>query len=142
MTVSGECSGDDSIGSRAEAEGFVAMVCFKHGPPQLHGVELEWTVHHADDPRAPRRRSTAQGPGRACARHSGPRQPAGAARPGCSGHGGAGWPGGTLRPALASIPRLIDDTAADAAELISLLLDADLVPGDHGLDAYRAPAGS
>ncbi|MDX6237495.1 MAG: glutamate--cysteine ligase, partial [Kribbellaceae bacterium] len=41
------------IGSRVEAEGFVAMVCFKHGPPRLHGVELEWTVHYADDPRRP-----------------------------------------------------------------------------------------
>ena len=32
-------------------------------------------------------------------------------------------------PPSASIPRLIDDTAADAAELIALLLDADLVAG-------------
>ena len=37
----------------AEAEGFVAMVCFKHGPPQLYGVELDWTVHHAEDPHRP-----------------------------------------------------------------------------------------
>src|SRR5450631_3261571 len=35
---------------REEAEGYVAMVCFKHGPPQLLGVELEWTVHHGGDP--------------------------------------------------------------------------------------------
>ena len=25
---------------REQAEGYVAMVCFKHGPPRLHGVEL------------------------------------------------------------------------------------------------------
>ena len=36
---------------RAEAEGYVASVCFKHGPPGLLGVELEWTVHHGSDPR-------------------------------------------------------------------------------------------
>jgi glutamate--cysteine ligase len=35
---------------RAEAEAYVASVCFKHGPPKLFGVELEWTVHHAEDP--------------------------------------------------------------------------------------------
>jgi glutamate--cysteine ligase len=38
---------------RAAAETYVASVCFKHGPPKLVGVELEWTVHDADDPRAP-----------------------------------------------------------------------------------------
>ena len=41
------------IGSREEAEGFVALVCFKHGPPLRTGVELEWTVHHTEDPRRP-----------------------------------------------------------------------------------------
>ncbi|HEX4221324.1 MAG TPA: ergothioneine biosynthesis glutamate--cysteine ligase EgtA, partial [Pseudonocardiaceae bacterium] len=34
---------------RAAAETYVASVCFKHGPPRLLGVELEWTVHHAHD---------------------------------------------------------------------------------------------
>jgi glutamate--cysteine ligase len=53
VASSGGTSATTPIGSRAEAEGFVAMVCFKHGPPLLHGVELEWTVHHADDPRRP-----------------------------------------------------------------------------------------
>lgn len=32
---------------------YVAMVCFKHGPPRLLGVELEWTVHHATIPVVP-----------------------------------------------------------------------------------------
>jgi glutamate--cysteine ligase len=35
---------------RVEAEAYVASVCFKHGPPRLTGVELEWTVHHVNDP--------------------------------------------------------------------------------------------
>src|SRR5665647_3696776 len=42
-----------ALRDRDEAEGYVAIVCFKHGPPRLHGVELEWTVHHGSDPRRP-----------------------------------------------------------------------------------------
>lgn len=38
--------------SREEAEAYVASVCFKHGPPRLLGVELEWLLA---------RRSTAAG---------------------------------------------------------------------------------
>jgi len=38
---------------RAAAEAYVASVCFKHGPPRRLGVELEWVVQHADDPRRP-----------------------------------------------------------------------------------------
>jgi glutamate--cysteine ligase len=39
--------------SREEAEAYVASVCFKHGPPRLLGVELEWLL--ADDQaRSPR----------------------------------------------------------------------------------------
>ncbi|WP_051387730.1 ergothioneine biosynthesis glutamate--cysteine ligase EgtA [Saccharopolyspora rectivirgula] len=41
------------IRTRAEAEAYVASVCFKHGPPTLLGVELEWTVHPVHDPAAP-----------------------------------------------------------------------------------------
>lgn len=39
--------------SRTEAEAYVASVCFKHGPPRLLGVELEWLLHAPDDPGAP-----------------------------------------------------------------------------------------
>lgn len=39
--------------SRTEAEAYVASVCFKHGPPRLLGVELEWLVHAPADPTAP-----------------------------------------------------------------------------------------
>ena len=53
VTSSGGSPATTPIGSRAEAEGYVAMVCFKHGPPRLYGVELEWTVHHAEDPHRP-----------------------------------------------------------------------------------------
>ena len=36
-----------------DAEVYVASVCFKHGPPRLTGVELEWLVHHTAAPAAP-----------------------------------------------------------------------------------------
>lgn len=36
-----------------DAERYVASVCFKHGPPRLLGVELEWLVHHTAEPAAP-----------------------------------------------------------------------------------------
>jgi glutamate--cysteine ligase len=39
--------------SRADAEAYVASICFKHGPPRLVGVELEWLVHAASAPAAP-----------------------------------------------------------------------------------------
>ena len=102
-----------------EAEGYVAMVCFKHGPPAA-------ARRRARVDRAPRGRParpldaapTAQRPW-ACTR---PPPWSEAARncrsPGRSGHRGAGWPGGDLRPGAGpSIAALIDDTAADAAEL-------------------------
>jgi len=38
------------LADRAAGEAYVASVCFKHGPPRLTGVELEFTVHHAEDP--------------------------------------------------------------------------------------------
>jgi len=36
-----------------DAEVYVASVCFKHGPPRLTGVELEWLVHHTAAPTTP-----------------------------------------------------------------------------------------
>src|SRR3979411_2348492 len=41
------------LSDRAAGEAYVASVCFKHGPPKLVGVELEYTVHYTDDPRRP-----------------------------------------------------------------------------------------
>jgi len=128
------------IGSREEAEGFVAMVCFKHGPPRLHGVELEWTVHHADDPH---RSLDASDLRKALGAHAPPTlAPDGPHRPLSRGSLVTVEPGGQVEissPASASVPRLIEDTAADAAELTDLLAAAALVPGEHGLDAYRPP---
>jgi glutamate--cysteine ligase len=43
-------TGTDPIPHTDDAEAYVAMVCFKHGPPLRTGVELEWTVHDDRDP--------------------------------------------------------------------------------------------
>src|SRR3981189_1979958 len=42
-----------SLHDVAEAEGYIASICFKTGPPALVGAELEWTVHDMADPGAP-----------------------------------------------------------------------------------------
>src|SRR3954447_24305385 len=36
----------------ADAEAYVASVCFKIGPPRLVGVEREWLLHRASAPEA------------------------------------------------------------------------------------------
>ena len=140
MTASGDFPATTPIGSRADAEGYVAMVCFKHGPPRLHGVELEWTVHHADDPHRP---LDAAQLSKALGVHAPPTLVRGSPQlPLGRGSLVTVEPGGQVEisgPASASVPRLIEDTAADAAELVSLLATQGLEPGLHGLDAYRPP---
>ncbi len=130
VTEPGGNTSTTPIGSRAAAEGYVEMVCFKHGPPQLQGVELEWTVHHADDPHRPLDAALLS---KALGAHApatlvpgSPQLPLG------RGALVTVEPGGQVEisgPASASVTRLIDDTAADAAELTSLLATAGLVPG-------------
>src|SRR5215212_7849546 len=39
--------------TRDDAEAYVATVCFKHGPPRLAGVELEWMIRSRSAPMAP-----------------------------------------------------------------------------------------
>lgn len=43
----------DSFLREEDAEAYVRGVCFKTGPPERVGVELEWLVHDLDDPRSP-----------------------------------------------------------------------------------------
>ena len=49
----GRNGAEPELRSRAEAEAYVASVCFKHGPPRLVGVELEWILHHPEAPDTP-----------------------------------------------------------------------------------------
>lgn len=126
--------------SRAEAEAYVASVCFKHGPPRLVGAELEWTVHHADDPRRPLAAGLladalgAYAPRTLCS--TSPQRPL--------PRGGtvSVEPGGQVeissRP-RSRIPDLLTDLAADTATLTTRLAAAGLVLGTVGADPHRPP---
>ncbi|HEX2134036.1 MAG TPA: glutamate-cysteine ligase family protein [Actinophytocola sp.] len=125
---------------RVEAEAYVASVCFKHGPPRLTGVELEWIVHHADDPRRPldaRRLAAVLGPH---APHT--LNPESPAVPLPAGSPLSLEPGGQVEISALpqpSLRRLVDAVQADLAYLTGLLSDAGLVLGDRATDRHRPP---
>jgi len=126
---------------RAHAESYVAMVCFKHGPPRLHGVELEWTVHHRHDPHRPLsadQLSTALGDHAPTTinPHS-PHLPL--------PHGSLVTiePGGQVEvsaPPSASAADLISHTLRDVDALGALLNESALVLGSQGTDPHRQPS--
>ncbi len=125
---------------RADAESHVASICFKTGPPRRVGVELEWTVHHADDPGRPLDGDLLA---EALHPHTPPTlRPAGPATPLPSGAPLTLEPGGQVeissRP-YTSLARLIATTAADIDHLTRLLDAAGLALGDEAVDPYRPP---
>jgi glutamate--cysteine ligase len=132
-----------ALRDREEAEGYVAMVCFKHGPPRLLGVELEWTVHHGSDPA---RRLDANLLSRALGAHA-PQTINPHHDPTNQLHLPAGSlitvePGGQVEISTApnrSAADLISVATADAATLANLLDSYGLVLGPHGTDAHRPP---
>ncbi|MFC7340137.1 ergothioneine biosynthesis glutamate--cysteine ligase EgtA [Saccharopolyspora griseoalba] len=126
--------------TRAEAEAYVASVCFKHGPPRLLGVELEWTVHHRSDPGRALDVATlvsALGP------HAPPSlAPESPHRDLPNGSVLTVEPGGQVEISslpTTSLPGLLGAVEADAAYLRRRLAAADLVLGEHGLDPHRPP---
>jgi glutamate--cysteine ligase len=125
---------------RGQAEGYVALVCFKHGPPQLHGVELEWTVHHASDPRRPvdasllSRALGAYAPPTISPNHAQTQLPAGSLV--------TVEPGGQVEistPPTRSAADLISVATVDSGTLVDLLHESGLVLGRHGTDPHRPP---
>jgi glutamate--cysteine ligase len=123
-----------------DAEGYIAKICFKTGPPTLHGVELEWTVHDAASPSRPiepDRLRTALGS------HAPPTlDPASPAAPLPSSGTVSVEPGGQVEISTAprrSLGELHESTASDIAHLNDLLDAAGLVLGSTGIDPYRAP---
>ncbi|SDI73463.1 glutamate--cysteine ligase [Actinokineospora alba] len=123
-----------------EAEAYVASVCFKHGPPNLVGVELEWTVHHRDDPR--RRLDSDH-----LAAALGPHTPT-TLRPDSphlalpAGSPLSLEPGGQVE--ISSLPasdfgQLLDAVIADHHYLADRLDQAGLVLGAWGADPFRTP---
>jgi glutamate--cysteine ligase len=128
------------LSDRVEAEAYVASVCFKHGPPRLTGVELEWIVHHEDDPRRPldaARLIAALGPyaPRTLNKDS-PQLPLPAGSPLTLEPGGQVEISALPQPTLTE---LFGAVSADLAFLSELLSSAGLVLGDTATDQHRAP---
>ncbi len=128
------------IPRQEDAEAYVAIVCFKHGPPQRVGVELEWTVHHRDDenrPLDPRLLASALG-------HHAPATvaPESTHHPLPEGSLVTVEPGGQVE--ISSLPSpdvgsLVNDVESDVAALDRLLEPAGLVRGNAGIDPHRPP---
>jgi len=123
-----------------EALEHVHAICFKTGPPRRVGVELEWTVHHADDPGRPIDRSTLRAAlGEHTPRTLDPDSPQQALP------GGATLtlePGGQVEvstPPHDSLAGLHATTVTDLGYLAERLARAGLRMGEHGIDPYRPP---
>ena len=52
-TDGGDCTNGRTAVTEAEVEALVRGICFKTGPPDTVGVEVEWLVHGLTDPRLP-----------------------------------------------------------------------------------------
>ena len=136
-------AGDDDVRalpmlSRDQAEGYVAMVCFKHGPPRRTGVELEWTLHHQDDPTRPVEVSDLV---RALGSHApttiDPHSPH---LPLPAGSLVTVEPGGQVEVSSApstSLGSLLQAARTDTDALGALLGQHGLTRGQHGLDPHR-----
>lgn len=124
----------------ADAEAYVASVCFKHGPPRLIGVELEWLLHRRAVPDAPldvERLVAALGP------HA-PRtlDPTSPADPLPAGSTITVEPGGQAElasPPLADLGLLLDTARADSAALLGRLAAHGLHPHPRAADPVRPP---
>ncbi|MGI5238204.1 ergothioneine biosynthesis glutamate--cysteine ligase EgtA [Dactylosporangium sp. CA-139066] len=123
-----------------QAEGYIASICFKTGPPAAVGVELEFTVHQRDDPAAFLDRD------RLC-RALGDHAPVTlrADSPALPlRHGGSVTlePGGQVeissRP-HASLAELHAAVSAEIEQLTALLAAHGLVLGETGVDPHRSP---
>ncbi|SFE38619.1 glutamate--cysteine ligase [Actinopolyspora alba] len=126
--------------SRADAEAYVASVCFKHGPPRLLGIELEWTVHHAENPRKPldperlRQALGSHTPGSLAPESPNDGLPNGSAL--------TLEPGGQIEISSAaheSMSELLESLTSDIAYVRELCDRAGLVLGARGIDPWRPP---
>ncbi|RBM22616.1 ergothioneine biosynthesis glutamate--cysteine ligase EgtA [Prauserella sp. PE36] len=128
------------VASRAEGEAYVASVCFKHGPPRLLGVELEYIVHDAGNPGLP------LDPGR-LADALGPHTPRTLRQdsPALPLPGGSSLslePGCQVEISTApqtSLRELATVAGLDLAYVTDLLALGGLRLHPHAIDAFRAP---
>ncbi|GAA0909096.1 ergothioneine biosynthesis glutamate--cysteine ligase EgtA [Virgisporangium aurantiacum] len=139
MTIT--VDGTAVVHSVAEAEGYIARVCFKTGPPARTGVELEWTVHHGDDPTRPLDISALRAALGPHAPHS--IDPTSPMSPLPGGSPVTVEPGGQVEistPPAASLAQLYERVEGDIAALEGLLARQGLVLGPNGIDPHRPPA--
>jgi glutamate--cysteine ligase len=126
--------------SRAEAEAYVASVCFKHGPPRLFGVELEWLLTRRATPGDPldaRALCAALGPHTPLSLD--PQSPA---LPLAAGSTVTVEPGGQVELAsrpFADLGSLVDAAVADSAELFRRLAGRGIHPHPFAADPVRPP---
>jgi len=128
------------VSSREEAEGYVASICFKHGPPSRLGVELEWTVHQRADPSRPV--ATAELAAALGAHAPSTLTPDSTHLPLSHGSHVTVEPGGQVEissPPHTSVSRLLSTVDDDIVALDDLLSAADLVRGHTGIDPHREP---
>ncbi|MGH3788814.1 MAG: ergothioneine biosynthesis glutamate--cysteine ligase EgtA [Pseudonocardiaceae bacterium] len=124
--------------SRADAEVYVASVCFKHGPPKLLGAELEWVVQHSGNPHRPLQARHLADALDAHVPHS--LDPDSPQTPLPYGSTVTVEPGGQLEissPPCASLTELIATVEGDTAALTDLLNPAGLILTGLGSDPHR-----
>jgi len=117
--------------TRAEAEAYVASVCFKHGPPERVGVELEWILR---GPLTLARVLDALGS------HAPSSLVPGGGTPLPHGSLVTVEPGGQVElasPPLADLRSLTAAVEADSAHLLGLLARHGLTPEPRAADPHR-----
>ncbi len=143
VTAAGDAApdaGPSVLRDCADAEAYVASVCFKHGPPTLVGVELEWLLHDVARPGlpvTPASLAAALGPHTP---HS--LDPASPALPLPAGSEITVEPGGQIEiasPPLPGLSELVRATAADADVLHGLLASHGLHAETRAADPSRPP---
>jgi glutamate--cysteine ligase len=141
MTIT--VNGAAVVDSVAAARGYIAKVCFKTGPPERTGVELEWTVHHADDPARPLDLPVLVA---ALGQHA-PRTlaPTSPMTPLPGGSLVTVEPGGQVElsvPPASSAAHLHSAVESDIATLSGLLASHGLTLGHRGIDPHRPPGSA
>jgi glutamate--cysteine ligase len=123
---------------RAAAEAYVASVCFKHGPPLLTGVELEWLVRPTSSSRLTAK-TLAAALGRHCPVALDPTSPA---DPLPGGSLVTVEPGGQIElasPPLPDLTGLLTTAVADADELHRRTATAGLAVESRAAAVDRPP---
>ncbi|MFG1921298.1 ergothioneine biosynthesis glutamate--cysteine ligase EgtA [Cryptosporangium sp. NPDC048952] len=133
----------EPIRTRADAEAFIAKICFKIGPPKLAGIELERLVHDINDPTAilpVERLASALGSWSPPVLTTPTADPTALGRPLPAGSTVTVEPGGQVELSTQAWGTFADCLAAagtDADALRGALARYGLAVGHSGMDAHR-----